>query len=436
MSTLFSVNSRISDPLRWLLLHGPLRMLPDSMLGPEGDAGRLFLRPPDKGDPYRRMLTDLGRSAGVHDSAAGLVVTGFEEAELILRSEDWSAHQPVAIPAAAGFYRWLMRHSKPVALDAPALVFMDPPEHTRLRKMVFPLFTHRAVVRSADLIAEHTKAVLAELDGRTEIDLVEDFARKIPIRVISDFLGIPDLGSEMVDGLGARGAKLLDVGITYSEYRRGMTTARRFTDFILECRANPEMLSDGFLKECATQHLAGELTFPELVTLVGFVFAAGFETTVSFIANSIVTVLERGLVGEVLTDGRLSDAWFEELLRFDSPIQLTHRTARVDTLVGTRAVPAGTGALIWVGATNYDARVYPNPGELSPANVDGRTSMSFSIGVHRCLGASLAKVQSQVAVGAFLDAYPNAVLRPGRQWRDSVVLHGYVRAPLLLGGAA
>ncbi|MGY2061118.1 cytochrome P450, partial [Nocardia gipuzkoensis] len=117
-------------------------------------------------------------------------------------------------------------------------------------------------------------------------------------------------------------------------------------------------------------------------------------------------------------------------------IQLTHRTARVDTKVGARDVPAGTGALIWVGATNYDARAYPNPGELSLANVDGRTSMSFSIGVHRCLGASLAKVQSQVAVGAFLDAYPNAALRPGRQWRDSVVLHGYVRAPLRLDGAA
>ncbi|MFI9504592.1 cytochrome P450 [Nocardia sp. NPDC052566] len=424
----------ITDPLRWFLLHGPLRLLPASMLGAEDDIGRLFLRPPEKGAPYREMLTKIGTAAGIHESAAGLIITGFAESEEILRSGDWSADQPVAIPAAAGLYRWLTRRSVPVALDAPALVFTDPPEHTRLRKLVFPLFTHRAVLSSSDIIAEHTEAVLADLVGRTDIDLVEDYARKIPIRVVSDFLGFPDLGFEMLDALGANGAKLLDVGITFPEYRRGMNAARRFTDFLLDVRKDPDVLGDGFLKSCVRKHLAGELTFPELVTLVGFVFAAGFETTVSFIANSIVTVLERGLAEEVLTDGQLSDAWFEELLRFDSPIQLTHRTARVDTVLGTHAVRAGTGALIWVGATNYDARAYPYPGELSVENVAERTSMSFSTGVHRCLGASLAKVQSQVAVGAFLTAFPDARLRPGRQWRDSVVLHGYVRAPMTLSG--
>ncbi len=432
VSTLSSVSSVVTDPIRWFLLHGPLRLLPDSMLGDGNDVGRLFLRPPEKGDPYRAILTKIGADAGVHDSAAGLVVTGYEESEEILRSADWSADQPVAIPPAAGLYRWLTRRSVPIALDAPALVFMDPPEHTRLRKLVFPMFTHRAVTASIDVITGHTAAVLAELEGREQIDLVADFARKIPIRVISDFLGIPDLGEDMLDALGGHGAKLLDVGITYPDYRRGMTVARKFTDFVLDCRTDPDRLRDGFLKDCVRMHLAGELTFPELLTLVGFVFAAGFETTVSFIANSIVTVLEHGIGDEVLEDGRLTDPWFEELLRYDSPIQLTHRTARVETKVGDRVVAPGTGALIWVGAVNYDTRAYPNPGRLDVGNVAARTSMSFSTGVHRCLGASLAKVQGQVAVGSFLSAYPEARLLPGRQWRDSVVLHGHIRVPLAL----
>ncbi|CAM4081959.1 cytochrome P450 [Nocardia ninae] len=427
-----SVSSVVTDPIRWFLLHGPLRLLPDSMLGDENDVGRLFLRPPEKGDPYRAILTKIGADAGVHDSAAGLVVTGYEESEEILRSNDWSADQPVALPPTAGFYRWLTQRSVPIALDAPALVFMDPPEHTRLRKLVFPMFTHRAVTGSIDVITKHTETVLAELDGRDTIDLVADFARKIPIRVISDFLGIPDLGDDMLDSLGGHGAKLLDVGITFPEYRRGMTEARKFTAFVADCKKDPDQLQDGFLKDCVRMHLADELTFGEMLTLVGFVFAAGFETTVSFIANSIVTVLEHGLGTEVLADGRLTDPWFEELLRYDSPIQLTHRTARVETKIGDRVVAPGTGALIWVGAINYDTRAYPNPGRLDVANVATRTSMSFSTGVHRCLGASLAKVQGQVAVGSFLSAYPNARLLPGRQWRDSIVLHGHIRAPLAL----
>jgi cytochrome P450 len=435
VSTVFSISSTVTDPIRWFLVHGPLCLLPPSMLGDEGDVGRLFLRPPAKGDAYRSMLTEIGASAGVHESAAGLVVTGYEESEEILRSPDWSAHQVVAIPRTGGLYRWLTRLSVPIALDAPALVFTDAPVHTRLRKLVFPLFTHRAVIGSLDVITKHTEAALADIAGRDEIDLVDDYARRIPVRVVSDFLGFPDLGTDMFDALGAHGAKLLDVGITYGQYRRGMMVARRFTEFILECRKDTRMLTDGFLKDCVHMHLAGDLTFPELVTLVGFVFAAGFETTVNFIANSIVTVLENGLAGEVLdNNGRLSDPWFEELLRFDSPIQLTHRTARIGTTVGDRKVARGTGALIWVGATNYDARAYPAPGRLDIENVANRTSMSFSTGIHRCLGASLAKVQSQVAVGSFLGAFPDARPLPGSRWRDSVVLHGYIRAPLRLRG--
>ncbi|WP_169811466.1 cytochrome P450 [Nocardia harenae] len=430
------MNSLLSDPVRWFLLHGPLRLLPDALLGDRDDPGRLVLRPPAKGDPYRAILTKLGAEPGVHRSAAGLVVTGYRESEEILRSPDWSAEQPVAIPAAAGLYRRLSRRAVPIALDAPALVFVDPPEHTRLRRIAFPLFTKRAVLRSVDIITAHTDAVLAELDGRREIDLVADFARKIPIRVISDFLGMPQLDADLLDALGSRGAKLLDVGIPYLDYRRGMTQARKFTDFVRGCVLEPGQLPDGFLSECVRLHRAGELTFPELLTLVGFVFAAGFETTVSFIANAIVAVLEHGIATDVVADGVVTDAWFEELLRYDSPIQLTHRTARVDTVVDGKAVASGTGALIWVGAVNYDSRIYPDPGRLDVGNVAEHTGMSFSTGAHRCLGAALAKVQGQVAVGRFLSVFPDAVLLPGRQWRDSVVLHGHVRVPLMLIGGS
>ncbi len=317
----------------------------------------------------------------------------------------------------------------------PSFLVLNPPDHTRLRRLVARSFTPRRV---EDLLPrmEAISAELVDAIVATEtVDLVEAVAQPLPVRVISELLGIPEVDRPLLLGWSHALARSIEPALLIpSEERAEQAWARRdFGSYVrqlaAERRRSPgaDLLSD----LVRTQDRDEVLTEAELVATCILLLVAGHETTTSLIGNGLLALLRHPeQLDRLRADPELAPAAVEELVRYDSPVQLTMRVAREDARIGGRDVPRGWFVVVLAGAANRDPEVHADPDRLDVGRAPS-AHLAFGQGIHFCLGAPLARLEAQVAVRALVRRRPELVAEP--EWKDTVVLRGVRRLDVQFG---
>jgi pimeloyl-[acyl-carrier protein] synthase len=298
-------------------------------------------------------------------------------------------------------------------LQAGELAFNDPPIHTALRGLIAKAFSPGAIEAARPAIAARVEEALDRLDGAGRMDVIADFAYPLPADAISAMLGVPredwNRLRGFVDGvIVARG-----IVRTPAMIAEGDRSAREFTDYLRELvkerRARPS--NDLLSATIAAEERGRRLTDEEVVTMAEQLFTAGHGTTRNLIGSAILALLQNPMEREKLRDNPdLIESAIEEVLRFESPTQAPNpQVATAELEIGGRKIAAGDVVTVLIGATNRDPAKFPDPDRFDIARIDGE-HLAFSHGTHYCLGASLARLQAQVAVGALIRRMPRLKL--------------------------
>jgi cytochrome P450 len=329
-------------------------------------------------------------------------------------------------------------------IDPPSMLAVDPPEHTRYRRLVSRAFSARAVARLRERTVRIADELLDELerdaaDGRP-VDLVARYASLLPVTVISEMLGVPVAMREQFLAWGDGATPSLDIGVDWRTHR---SVERNLADLdawfrghLRDLRRSPgdDLLSS--LVVAADEDGDG-LTEQELLATAALVFGAGFETTVNLIGNGTALLFahpeQRRLLAE---DPSLWPNAVDEMLRIDSPVQRTGRRAKHDTSVHGVPIAAGELVLLVLAAANRDPKVFPDPQTFDVTRPNARDHVAFSSGIHFCLGAALARMEGEVALRALFERFPELGPAGPARRRGTIILRGYESMPVTVRPAA
>jgi P450-derived glycosyltransferase activator len=310
---------------------------------------------------------------------------------------------------------------------------LDPPRHTRLRRLVGPWFTPRALRDRTERIEQVVAGFLDDLADRDRFDLIGDYAVRVPIQVICDLLGVPDSEYTRFLRWGADVALSLDSTWTLGQYRqlRGSLTEMTafFAELLADRRAHPadDVVSDLVRAEAA----GGEpVTEDDLLATAELLLVAGFETTVNLIGNGAMQLLHNSAARDwLLANPNRAGDLVEEVLRHDPPVQHTMRIAHEPVMLAGAQVPTDTGVVVLLAGANRDPSVFAQPDRFDPERANSREHVAFSAGIHYCLGAGLARIEAAVALRALFERYPT--LRAGAPvHRRTRNIHGVLRLPV------
>jgi cytochrome P450 len=314
-----------------------------------------------------------------------------------------------------------------------SMLFRDPPDHTRLRGLVSKAFTPRTI----EGMREHIQAIVDRLLDRAlargGMDVIEDLAYPLPVTVICEMLGVPVDDHPSIRGWSADVARSLDaIGLPSDPAiaERGRMARRALADYfralLPERRARPR--ADLLSALLAAEEQGDTLTEPEVVSMCLLLFIAGHETTVNLIGNGTLALLRHPeQLARLQGDPGLVPNAVEELLRYDSPVQRTARIANTDAEVAGHPIARGSMVVTALGAANRDPAQFADADRLDVTRRDVR-HISFGHGIHFCLGAPLARVEGQIALGTLLRRAPRlALAEPTPRWRESSVLRGLER---------
>jgi len=303
-----------------------------------------------------------------------------------------------------------------IALDAGPGEFMlqqDPPNHTRLRKLVSKAFTPRAIERIRPSVQRLVDGLLDAVADRGELDVIADLALPVPSTVICEMMGVPLADRPRFTDWTADATHLLAAQFAPPEaLQRGLAAAGQLASYfvpLLEERRGS--LSDDLLSALLRAEEAGDrLTPSELLTHAIGLLIAGFETTIGLIGNGVLALLRHPAeLARLRADPGLIASAVEECLRYDGPILTTVRVLREDTRFGDATIPRDTQVWAMIGAANRDPARFPDPTRFDV----GRTPnehLAFGGGVHFCLGAHLARMESQIAIGTLVRRFPKLEL--------------------------
>jgi cytochrome P450 len=298
-----------------------------------------------------------------------------------------------------------------------AMLNLDPPDHHRLRRLVAKVFTPRVVEdlrpRVQSLFEE--LVATAEARGGDEVDVISDIAFPLPFSVISDLLGMPD-GQDRMQLREWSGTlvKTLDPIITDEEFAAALAASDLMNIYLREVLEwKRKHAADDLLSALLAAEDEGDrLTEPELIDQVFLLFIAGHETTVNLIGNGTLALLRNRAQMEKLRDDPALDAnAVDEFLRYDPPVQNSRRITLTDIEMRGRTIPAHSFVLTSLGSANRDADHFgPTADELDITRSNASSHVAFGGGVHHCLGAALARLEGQVAIGGLVRRYPDMEL--------------------------
>lgn len=422
--------SPVRSALTWALAFGiPRGLMRWGMRG--GDLiARAVGDPALRDDPF--AVYDAVRARGPVARGRGISATASHAAaNEVLRGDAFgvaAGHGELPL----GARRLLDVVSEPGALgplSPPSLLATDPPVHTRYRRLVARVFTPRAIAALTPRVERVAEDLLDQLPDRC--DLVEEYAARLPLAVISDILGVPEHMRDQVLRWGDGIAVMLDPGLSWQRYRAATRDLREmsewFDDHIDRLRQAP---GEDLLSHLARLDGADRLTDIELRATGLLVLAAGFETTVNLIGNAVA--LLDAHPDQLAAAQERPDPWagvVEEVLRYDTPAQFTLRQAYSDTEVAGIPVRAGTGVVVMLGGANRDPAVFTDPHRFAIDRANAAEHLAFSGGVHYCLGASLARTEATVALRALYTRFPGLRLAASPVRRETRVLRGYRHLP-------
>ncbi len=312
----------------------------------------------------------------------------------------------------------------------------DPPDHTRLRKLVSKAFTPRVIEGMRPRIQQLVDEALEAMATSGQPDLVDDLAFPLPFDVITEMLGMPEGDTLALRGWSEAMVKTLDPIISEDEARAAFIAARKMDAHVDEViawkRENP---ADDLLTALIDAEEDGDrLSAMELRDQVSLLFIAGHETTVNLIGTGTYELLRNPEALEQLRDDpAIARNAVEELLRIVAPVQFSRRVATADLHYGDEEIPKGSFVLACLASANRDPRHFGDDADdLRLDRPEAGQHLSFGSGVHYCLGASLAKLEAEIAIGSFVRRFPNATIDADVTWNGRLNLRGLKHLPLSL----
>ena len=398
-----------------------------------------FTRPAFRRDPYPTYRR-LRETAPLHCIEGGAfrfwVLTRHADVVAVLRDPRTSvdrAFQPKP-PAVEPAVDPSTLHPLARALRAMSriMLFRDPPDHTRLRGLVNKAFTPRMVEALRPRIQALVGEILAPLRDGGVFDAVRDLAEPLPILVIAELLGLPAADRGQLKRWSDDLAVMLDGSIAMQHMGRAVQSAAEVIAYLrdhLEARRvapRDDLLSAMLAAKERDEQLADD----EILGTALVVMAAGHETTTNLIGNGVLALLRHpGELARLRREPGLAGSAVEEFLRFDSPVQATSRIFSEPVRLHGRRIPAREEVGLLLGAANRDPEVFPAPDRLDVGRSDNR-HVSFGFGIHFCLGAGLARLEAQLAIGSLLARLPRLELacdEGALAWRPGWLLRGPVR---------
>ena len=365
------------------------------------------------------------------DKRTAWLVTRYEDVVAVLKDDRivknrWSA----MTPAQAAKMPWIPKPFMPLMRN---MLDLDPPDHTRLRGLVHKAFTPRLVDAMRERVQAVTDDLLDAALRRRQMDLIRDLALPLPTTIIAQMLGVVP---EDQNRFHRWSSALMALDQTQWGMLRGLPYVMAFMRFIRKLvkarRLNPQ---DDLTTALVQAEEAGDqLSEDELLALIFLLLIAGHETTVNLIGNGTFALLQHPhQLNKLRSDPSLIKSGVEELLRFESPLYTaTERFACEDIAIAAIRIPRGELVLAVIASANRDAHQFENPDSLDLAREDNK-HLSFGLGVHYCLGAPLARIEGQIAIGTLLRrtrelhlAVPPSALR----WRRGLVLRGLEALPV------
>ena len=309
-----------------------------------------------------------------------------------------------------------------------SMLLRDPPDHTRLRGLVAKAFTARRVEEMRPQIEKIVDGLLDALASRGKMDVIEDFSHKLPVIVICDMLGIPEEDREQfLSGYRVSGRAIDPTPMTKAELDQvnaNILAGRAYFAKLFERRRKEpgDDLTSALLQ--VQDEKDGRLSEDELFANISLLFAAGHETTSNLIGNGLLALHRNpDQWDKLVADPSLAASAVEELLRYDSSVQLTSRKASVDVEIGGQQIKRGDEVICLLGAGNRDPEAYENAEKLDITRKNVRP-LSFGGGIHTCLGAQLARLEGEIAFRALATRLPNMRLADmdNPQWKPTITL--------------
>lgn len=405
------------------------------------DAEQLMYNPFEPGyfdDPYAQFAR-LRELDPVHRTPDGnWMLFRYDDVFRVLRDPALSVDdRNIGYSARAAQVAELAR-DRDLVRDERSMLGLDPPDHDRLRRLVSKAFTPRAIEGLRPRVQQLVDEALDRVAPVGRIDLIADLAFPLPFRVISEMLGMPEADMVTIRDWSNAMVKMIDPVISDEEVRAAGDAAEQMDRYLDEVIAwKREHPADDMLTDLIRAEDEGDrLTPAELAAQVSLLFIAGHETTVNLIGNGTRALLRhRDQWDRVAADPELIMDGIEELLRFDPPVQLSRRIAMADMEIDGRRIEAGSFMACMLAAANRDpAKFGPDADQLDLTRPNAGQHVSFGSGVHYCLGASLARLEGQVAIGTFVRRFPDAELvDTPTVWNGRINLRGLAELPIDFG---
>jgi cytochrome P450 len=386
-----------------------------------------LLDPTHRADPYP-VYRQLRESGPILMPESNLVVfAGFDDCDEVLRHpascSDRLKSTVTQRAVAAG------QEARP--FGTPGFLFLDPPDHTRLRKLVSKAFSPKVVRALESDIAGLVDGLLDKVAAAGHMEVIADLAYPLPVAVICRLLGVPIEDEAQFSWASALLAQGLDPFIAFTGQPQGIEERMKaglwlrgyLRDLLRQRRADPgKDLMSGLI---AVEEAGDQLTEEEIVATCNLLLIAGHETTVNLIANGVLAMLRHPEHWSALSqDADRASAIVEETLRWDPPVQLVGRIAGEDMSIGEVRIPKGDSMMLLLAAAHRDPAVTERPDEFDPTR-DSIRHLAFGLGPHFCLGAPLARLEAAVALSAVTQRFPDARFIPDPPvYKPNVTLRG------------
>jgi P450-derived glycosyltransferase activator len=385
----------------------------------QGDPYAGVLSVPDNPYPYYEQIRRRGRL--VKSSLGAWVTADHKLANEILRDRRFGVRKASGekLPEFMSFDN--------------SMLGVDPPDHTRLRRLATPTLNPRMAHDWRPRVEKLCHALIDRILAEDEpFNLMTSFAQQLPIAVIADLVGIPERYRDAFYRISRRMAPLLEGVVTYEQTQSTTAAIKEMTDLFVKVieqrRADP---GDDMISRMLPLVAAGDLSMAELVPMCTFVPLAGSETTVNLVGNGVLALLSHPEQWRLLAERpELAAGAAEETLRFDPPVQQYRRVAHEQIELAGATLPVDAELAIIAGGANRDPQVFADPDTFDITRRIGADTLAFSAGIHYCMGASLAKLEAEIAFEALVARMPR--LRQAGQIRrgGSFIIRGMAEFPV------
>lgn len=381
----------------------------------------------NKINPYS-MYSQLREHDPVHKSQTGeWVITKYSDVKKILTSKSFkSGNRKDWIDRSAQYLLSKDIDIREISIAINSFVLqLNPPSHDRIRRFITNNWNRKSV---EDIIDRNISELLSNFKEQS-FDLVKDYTSKIPSMNITAIMGLPRADYQYLHGLSSEMIKALDLYVSVKDLVQLNKAAKEFIGYFREKLQNssfkPGLFQDLLV---ANQKEKDKLSEDELISILIFLFVASEETTVSFMSLACYHISEHKLNDEFQNEETIS-IHLEEMLRFDSPVQLLGRIAAENIEIRSREIKKGDTVTLAIGAANRDPDVFDSPDELILSR--NPKHLSFGKGIHFCLGDWLARITAGKAIKAIYERFPTmAISAPPSNWYDNIAIRGFNNLPV------